>query len=120
MQHKLTFGTAQIDDNIIEVVIDEGQVFDENMLHELFQVFNLYFNDKKFGYISNRKNSYSIDLSPGIYTSIHENMAALGVVCYSSIGEQNALFEKRFYRELPFEVFREREEAVQWMKKQLA
>ncbi|MRT15947.1 hypothetical protein F3C99_03140 [Vitellibacter sp. q18] len=116
MDHKLTFGTAVVYENSIEVVIEEGQVFDENKLSELFEVFNFYFSDKKFGYISNRKYSYSIDLSPAIYNSIHENMAALAVVCYSPICEQSALFEKQFYRELPFEVFATKEEAYIWIK----
>lgn len=116
---KLSFGKAIIAENIIEIIVDEGQVFDEVNLQELLEIYNTYFHDKKFGYISNRKNSYSIDLSPGLYTSVHKNMVALAVVCYTQISEQTAQFEKRFYRDFPFQVFRNLEEAKKWMQSYL-
>lgn len=114
--HKLSYGTAYIDDNIIEIVIDEGEVFDETKLVELFALFDKHFSDREFGYISNRINSYSINLSPGLYTAIHKNLKALAAVCYTPMSKQSATFERKFYKYTHFEIFSDVESARKWLK----
>lgn len=112
-------GTAKIFDNIIEITINEGITFKTEDLKNLFNLFDTQFPDKKFGYLSNRKNDYSIDLSPALYKAFHANLTATATVCYSDLSFKNAKFEKEFYKHKPFEAFRDYEEAVNWLKTHL-
>jgi len=116
---KVSFGTARFFNNIIELTINEGENVKLKDIDTLFELFDTYFPDTKFGYISNRINDYSIDLSPGLYKSFHENLVANAVVCYSEASFKNAKFEKEFYKQKPLEVFRDYDEALKWLKRQL-
>lgn len=112
----LSFGSAKIFDHFIEININEGITFRTEDLETLFDLFDTYFPKKEFGYLSNRAKDYSLELTPGLYKSFHENLKATAVVCYSNSSFQNAKFEKEFYKNVPCEVFREYEEAVNWLK----
>lgn len=111
----ISFGTARIFDHIIEIIIDEGVTFQSGDLDELFKLFNTHFPDRKFAYLSNRIKDYSIELTPNLYNSFHENLTATAVVCYTEASFKNAKFEKAFYKNIPFEVFRDYEDAVEWL-----
>lgn len=113
---KSSFGTVTIFDNMISIVINEGVLFQAKDLNELYEIFDTYFPNTKFGYISNRLNDYSIDLSPELYRSIHNNLTAMAAVCYTESSYKNANFEKTFYKSKPFEVFKEYGNAVKWLK----
>ncbi|CAM3419209.1 hypothetical protein [Aequorivita lipolytica] len=113
---KLSFGTARIYGNIVEIIIDEGTVFHQGSLKELFNLFDTHFPDENFGYISNRLNDYSIDLSPALYQSFHKNLTAVAALCYSEISYKNAMFEKAFYKHKPFDAFKDYDQAIKWIK----
>ena len=110
-----SFGTVTVFGSIISIVIDEGITFRPEDLDELFEIFDVYFPDKKFGYISNRINDYSIELSPKLYKRIHPNVAALAAICYTQSSYKSAQFEKEFYKNKPFEAFKNYDEAVAWL-----
>lgn len=113
---KLKFGTAKIYDRIIEVVINEAVNFQDEHLESLFELFDIYFHDKKFLYLSNRIHDYSHDLNPKLYKAVHRNLMANAIVCHNSASYKNAIFEKKFYNKTPFEVFRDYDDAVDWLK----
>ncbi|WP_026450036.1 hypothetical protein [Aequorivita capsosiphonis] len=116
---EVSFGTARIYDQIIEITINEGVHFQAEDLQKLFELFDTYFPNKKFAYLSNRKNDYSLELTPSLYKSSYLNLTANAVLCYSDLSFQNANFEKEFYKSKPFKIFREHQEAMDWLKMQL-
>jgi hypothetical protein len=111
-----SFGTVTVFDSIISTVIAEGITFRAEDLDELFELYDAHFPDKKFVYISNRINDYSIELSPKLYNRVHPNIAALAAVCYTESSYKSAQFEKEFYKNKPFEVFKKYDDAVVWVK----
>ncbi len=99
--------------------IDEGVTFNDTHLKELFEIYDLFFRHEPFGYLSNRVNDYSINLSPSLYQAIHPNLCAVAAVCYNEVSLENALFEKTFYKTKPFQAFIDYDEAVRWLQQQL-
>ncbi len=116
---KVSFGIAKIFDNIVEITINEGVTIQAKDMNELFELFDSSYPNQNLGYLSNRKNDYSLDLSPGLYKAFHENLIAIAAVCYTDASYKNAQFEKAFYKGKPFEAFRDYEEAVNWLKTHL-
>ena len=115
----LAFGTAKIFDNIIELNVKEGITFKTEDLQTVFDVCDIYFPNKKFVILSNRTKDFSVDLTPTLYMPLHENLMASAAVCYNDTSFRNAKFEKEFLKKIPFEVFRDYEEAVSWLKSHL-
>ncbi len=111
-----SFGLVTILDNIVSIDINEGITFKSTDLEELFGIYDTFFPNEKFGYLSNRVNDYSIDLSPELYKAVHPNLVAIAVVCYSEVSYENANFEKTFYKNSPFKVFTDFDDAVKWLK----
>ncbi|HLW33526.1 MAG TPA: hypothetical protein VKX40_14785 [Aequorivita sp.] len=111
-----SFGKVSIIDNIIVININEGYIFRANDLKELFDIFDTFFPNQKFGYLTNRVNDYTIDLSPELYKAVHPNLTAIAAVCYNQASFKNAKFEKEFYKKGSFEAFTDFQEAVAWLK----
>ncbi len=112
----LGFGTVKIFDSIIELEFKEGIIFKTEDLLAVFDICDSYFPNKKFFLLSNRTKDFSVNLTPSLYKSFHENLMASAAVCYNDISFRNAKFEKEFFKKIPFEVFRDYEEAVNWLK----
>lgn len=112
----LAFGTATIFDSLIELEFTEGIVFRTEDIYTVFDVCDFYFPNKKFVCLSNRTNDFSIDLNPTLYKAFHENLMAAAAVCYTNTSYRNAKFEKEFFKMIPYEVFRDYGEAVNWLK----
>lgn len=72
-----------------------------------------FFKNRKFIYISDRKNLYNVD--PMVYLDIRKTklLCGIAVLCHESICLKMAFFEKEFAR-IPFEVFDELEDAIAW------
>ncbi|MGO3181979.1 MAG: hypothetical protein ACTIJ9_04025 [Aequorivita sp.] len=115
----LAFGTAKIFDGIIELKFTEGINFKTEDLQTVFELCDIYFPNKKFLLLSNRTNDFSVDLSPTLYKAFHKNLIASAAVCYNDASFRNAKFEKEFFKRIPFEVFRDYDEAVNWLKSYL-
>jgi len=111
-----SFGKVSIIDNIVVITINEGVVFGAKNLKELFNIYDTFFPNEKFGYISNRINDYTIDLNPDLYNANHSNLAAIAAVCYTESSYKNAKFENEFYRYRPFDAFTDFQEALTWKK----
>ncbi len=95
-------------------IMKEGIVVKPEYNKYLVDIAKKYFNDKPFGYITNRKNSYSVD--PRIYfeTSKIKNLVAFSVVSDKKINLTNVELEKIFLKK-PFKHFTDEYSAIQWV-----
>lgn len=117
-EYSLDIGTVQVYDNYIVATFDEGATVTLERAYQIIGISEIHFRDKKFGYISLRKNSYAID--PIIYTYLRglENLKAFAIVSKKEIDMHNFKIEKMFYKK-NMEFFIEFDNAVGWIKKRL-
>ncbi|UOY05707.1 STAS/SEC14 domain-containing protein [Muricauda sp. SCSIO 64092] len=117
-EYSLDIGTVQVYDNYIVANFDEGATVTLERAYQIIGISEIHFRDKKFGYISLRKNSYAID--PIIYTYLRglENLIAFAIVSKKEIDMHNFKIEKMFYKK-NMEFFIEYDNAVAWIKKRL-
>lgn len=104
----------ELNENCVVATVQEGVLIELEHIAALHEVFAEYYSDRIFGYIDNRENQYAINLSPELYNSRYPKMIGLAIVCYSENCIKSANFEKSFYN-WPFEVFKNLEEAHQWI-----
>ena len=117
-EYSLDIGTVQVYDNYIVANFDEGATVTLERAYQIIGISEIHFRNKKFGYISYRKNSYAID--PIIYTYLRglDNLMAFAIVSKKEIDMHNFKIEKMFYKK-NMEFFIEFENAVNWVKKKL-
>lgn len=117
-EYSLDIGTVYVYDNYIVSTFDEGSTVTLERAYQIIGISEIHFRNKKFGYISLRKNSYAID--PIIYTYLRglENLKAFAIVSKKEIDMHNFKIEKMFYKK-NMEFFIEYENAVSWIKKRL-
>ena len=72
-----------------------------------------YCTKKKFFYISNRKNSYSLNPNDYKYLERIPNLAGIAIVTPSELGQKNAELESNFFNK-PMEIFDRIESAHAW------
>ena len=58
---ELDFCTLEIHENCVISTIKEGVLFDKEERKKLYEIFDKYFEEKQFVYISNRKNDYTVN-----------------------------------------------------------
>jgi hypothetical protein len=108
----LPFATLELHENYVISTINEGIAFDDDHLHQLFDVFNDYYADRPFVSIANRANDYTIN--PNLLTQTpHPLLLAIGVVCYTDASRDIALFESKFYKG-NYEVFTNMKDCEDW------
>jgi len=113
---KYDFCEIEIYNDFIIVVMNEGILLTPDKNEVLLEIATEYFKNKKFGYITNRIHSYSVD--PRIYTETSkiENLVSFAVVSDNKLALSNAQIEKLFYKK-PFKQFVNLEDAITWVKK---
>ncbi|MBZ9730610.1 hypothetical protein LB467_13020 [Salegentibacter sp. JZCK2] len=115
---ELEFGQVLIFQNILIAELNEGVLFNTNNNQELLNIGKEVFQNKPYGYISLRKNSYAVD--PLVYreSARAENLKAIAVVSENELIKLNAhKVERQFYKDADsFEVFDNLEEAINWIK----
>lgn len=117
---ELDFGKVWFKDNILIAELNEGILFDVENNRQLLEIGKKTFQDKPYGYISNRVNSYAVN--PLVYRESAKtgNLKAIAVVSTNVVCRNNAVLEKQFYRDSnPFEIFSTLGEAFEWMRLQL-
>lgn len=115
----LEFASIEVLDYCFIVTINEGLLFDRSHLAQLYKVFKTYFQDKPFGYISNRINDYTVDPTSYFKTQEDPWLAAVAIMCYSENGFKNAEFEGSFYNKRPHKPFYSMEECKIWLKRKV-
>jgi len=110
---------AEIFDSYVIMTMNEGITVKPSYNKELIKIAKSFFSGKNFGYITHRKNSYSVD--PSIYreTSKIENLVAFAVVSTEKIKITNVQIEKIFLKK-PFQHFITLEEAVHWVREKVS
>jgi ribosomal protein S17E len=108
------FCTMEVHENYLYVVMYEGITVKPEHNDILLNISTKYFRNKNFGYITHRKNSYSVD--PRVYfeTSKIENLVAFAVVSNEKLKTSNTDVEKIFLKK-PFQHFEELAEAKAWV-----
>ncbi len=108
------FGILEVYNNFVLAVMKEGITVKPEYNEYLIEIAEKHFKNKPFGYITNRKNSYSVD--PRIYyeTSKINNLVAFSVVSVKKINLTNVELEKIFLKK-PFKHFTELNNAIQWV-----
>ncbi|SKB35551.1 hypothetical protein SAMN05660776_0665 [Salegentibacter holothuriorum] len=115
---ELEFGQVHIFQNILIAELNEGVLFNANKNSELLRIANELFENRPYGYISLRKNSYAVD--PLVYreAALAENLKAIAVVSENELIKLNAHnVERQFYKDSgSFEVFDNLDEAINWIQ----
>lgn len=115
---ELEFGQVRIFQNILIAELNEGVLFNANNNSELLRIGNEVFENRPYGYISLRKNSYAVD--PLVYreAALAENLKAIAVVSENEMIKLNAHnVERQFYKDSgSFEVFDNLDEAINWIQ----
>ncbi|HSP40412.1 MAG TPA: hypothetical protein VLN46_03190 [Gillisia sp.] len=108
-------------DNILIAELNEGILFDVENNRQLLEIGKRTFQEKPYGYISHRVNSYAVNPLVYLESADTNNLKAIAVVTNSVVSKNNAVLEKQFYRDSnSFEIFSSLEEAFDWMRTQLA
>lgn len=78
-----------------------------------------HFGDSEFGFISNRKNSYSIVITDAPqFNSTFKNLKAYATVTYTSFASKVIIMENHFFK-FNRKNFTELDRAIQWIKESL-
>ena len=92
------FASFQFYDNYVIATVREGVVLGQEEMAKFHEVFVNQYGDNPFGYISNRKNDYTIN--PLYYKEIEKyniNIVAIATLCYSKESYDMALFAEQFF-----------------------
>ena len=90
-------------------------MFDSPELAQFHSVFDKYFKGKNFGFISNRKNDYTVTPTAFINVSKNSGLTGVAILCHSEASYNNSLFVKKFYSR-PYKSFYTLEECKEWLK----
>ncbi len=92
----------------------EGMVLNNEDVHKIQELTAQFYENQSFGYISNRVNDYSRNLSPNSYNIQLPSMFAFAIVYKTETSLKVANFEK-FFIKAPFKTFQSLSKAKQWM-----
>ena len=108
------FGNLEIHNNFVIAVMKEGITVKPEYNKYLEDISIKYFKNRPFGYITNRKNSYSVDPSIYFETSKIKNLVSFSVVSVKKINLTNVELEKIFLKK-PFKHFTNMTNAIKWV-----
>jgi len=109
----LAYARLELHERLAISTIFEDQILDRDKIEEMRTIFNDHFGNRKWVYISNRKNKYNVN--PVIYIDLIRKYTLVGIAIVLSEhdGAQIANFEKQFAT-IPFEMFDNQTEAMVW------
>lgn len=117
---ELDFGKVWFKENILIAELNEGILFDVDNNRKLLELGKTTFQDKPYGYISHRVNSYAVNPMVYLESANTPNLKAIAVVTNSVFSKNNAILEKQFYSDgSAFEIFTTLGDAIEWMREQL-
>ncbi|WP_310991957.1 hypothetical protein [Aequorivita marina] len=108
------FGTVQVFENHIVVIMKEGITVKPAHTHNLINIAEKYYKDTYFGYITCRKNSYSVNPLVYLETSKIENLIALAFVSENGLKASNLQVEQIFSKK-PLRHFTNLDRAKEWI-----
>ncbi|MAN59849.1 MAG: hypothetical protein CMC08_08455 [Flavobacteriaceae bacterium] len=111
---QLEFANLELYENYVVATIDEGMLIDTFEKLQLYEIFDQFYRNRPFVYISNRKHDYTVNPTSYLGSEEYDQLRGMAVICYSESSYQNALFEKVFYKR-PFQVFYSFPECQNWI-----
>ena len=111
----LDYTTLDFHENFVESKMKEGTIFSLEQIDNLIAVCTEYFKDRPYVYISRRINNYNVN--PTIYLQLVKaaNLKGIAIVSDKASSLNMAQFEKQFSK-VPFEIFLELKDAIDWAK----
>ncbi len=115
---ELEFTILEFHNNFVISRVRENVVLSKKQVRDLVEVCSDFYKREKFVYISKRVNNYNVD--PTIYLNIDDvkNLAGIVVVSSNISAIKMANFEQNFAK-VPFSVFMEMEDALEWINELL-
>lgn len=118
--YTISIGKIYIFDNFVVAEYNEGLHLTFNDYEDVINIIDMHFANRKFGFVANRVNSYSLLLTDAhLYTQALPNLAAYAVVYYTALARQNVDLEKRFFQ-FNRESFGDVLSAIDWVKLELS
>ncbi|MBW1296779.1 STAS/SEC14 domain-containing protein [Aquimarina litoralis] len=111
--YKTDFGLAEIYDDYIKVIINEGITVTPEDNNTLLEMVNNHFKNKPFVYISHRIHSYSINPIVYFETAKIKTLVGLAVVSNDPIQKSQTQIEKTFFNK-EFKHFNDMDAALAW------
>lgn len=119
-RHNVTLGSLYLFDNYIVVEFKEGVDINFENFSDVTEIIKKQFNDRPFGFIANRLNSYSIDLSDATkFNAYFPNLKAYAIVAYTVMTRRVFEVENHFFT-FNREAFKNLEQATEWVEKTLS
>ncbi|MBC3846587.1 hypothetical protein H8K90_09370 [Winogradskyella echinorum] len=112
-------GEVYLFDNYIITNFNEGVDIDYANFNEVRDIIKNHFEERPFGFIADRKNSYSINLNDANRFNISfPNLKAYAIVVYNSLTERVFEIENRFFT-FNRQAFKSIEDAIDWVEQNL-
>lgn len=110
---RLPYAELELHEQYVISTIMEDQVLDKEQIEEMREIFYDHFGDRKWVYLSNRKNKYNVN--PIIYIDLiqRQSLVGIAIVLHENEAALTANFEKQF-ASIPFEMFVDTSEALAW------
>ncbi len=119
-RHNVTLGSLYLFDNYIIVEFKEGVDINFENFSDVTEIIKKKFNERPFGFIANRLNSYSIDLSDASkFNAYFPNLKAYAIVAYTVMTRRVFEVENHFFT-FNREAFTNLEQADEWVEKTLS
>ncbi len=120
IKKKLKLGELRYNNQYIVVVFNEGIDVNFDNFGEIADIIKSQYGTRPFGFISNRINSYSIDLSDAEkFNKMFPNAKACAIVAHNSITERIFEIEERFFK-FNRRAFRNIDDAIDWVEDTLS
>ena len=116
--YKTDFGLAEIYDNYMRVVINEGITVSPEDNNTLLEMVENHFKNKPFVYISHRIHSYAINPTVYFETAKIKTLVGLAVVSDSPLQINQTQIEKTFFNK-ELKHFHDMESALVWKEELL-
>ena len=118
--HKTEIGTLYLFENYVITNFNEGVDISYANFYETGLVIRNHFNNRPFGYIANRQNSYSINLNDAtIFNKAFPNLKAYAIVTYNTLTEKVFEIENHFFTSKR-QAFQNINDAIDWVKEILS
>lgn len=118
--YEFKIGTIYLYDDYAIAEFNEGADISFNSVIEISQLIESHFKDQPFGFISNRINSYAVNVNDAKkFNAKFKNKKAYGIVAYNSLTERTIEFENHFC-DFNRKVFNDLESAKDWVEETLA
>ncbi|WP_353777786.1 hypothetical protein [Winogradskyella sp. 3972H.M.0a.05] len=117
--HEINIGKLYFFDTFVIAEFNEGENIGFDNFYEAHKLIKQYFDDRPFGFIANRINSYSIILPDAEqFNKAYPNLKAYAIVTERTITKKIFEIENHFFK-FNRELFSNVDDAITWTEMQL-